>query len=177
MQLTRTIIAALSPAILLGGCATLEDVPTARVGSAQLKQANGVPAGTVQLYQANGELRISGAFAGLRAGSHGFHLHTTGRCDAPDFTTAGGHLNPTGAEHGTQNPNGAHLGDLPNLIINANGTGNITATVSENEDAALAAIFDADGTAVMIHQGPDDYVSDPAGDAGPRIACGIIRSS
>ena len=177
MTFTRTALAALTGAALLTGCATLEDVPTARVASAQLLKSNGVPAGTVQFYRANGELRVSGAFAGLPAGTHGFHLHTTGRCDAPDFTSAGGHLNPAGNEHGSENPRGSHLGDLPNLVINANGTGNITATVSMDADFATGAIFDADGTAAMIHQGADDYVSDPAGDAGPRIACGIVSST
>ena len=170
-------ILAIAAVTSLAGCAAYGDLPTQRDGSAQLRFANGLPAGTVQLYQAGGELKISGAFAGMEQGAKGFHLHTVGLCEAPSFTSAGGHLNPTGNEHGTENPLGSHLGDLPNLAIASNGTGNITATVSADPETALEAIFDADGSAVMIHAGPDDYTTDPAGDAGPRIACGVIDRS
>ena len=175
-RLNRLALLAL-PALALTGCATYGELPTDRVASAELRFANGLPAGTAQLYRAGGELRISGAFAGLEAGPHGFHLHTTGRCDAPDFTSAGGHLNPTGAEHGSENPQGSHLGDLPNLQIAGNGTGSTTATISDDPAMAEAAIFDADGTAVMIHAGADDYMSDPAGAAGSRVACGVLTRS
>ena len=167
-------IALAATPLALGACTTYGDLPTDRVASADLRFANGLPAGTAQIYRAGGELRISGAFAGLSEGQHGFHLHTTGSCEAPDFTSAGGHLNPTGAEHGSANPQGSHLGDLPNLQVNANGTGSISATISDMPDMAEAAIFDGDGTAVMIHAGADDYVSDPAGDAGSRVACGVV---
>jgi Cu-Zn family superoxide dismutase len=172
--MNKALLTALPAALALGACTTIGDLPADREGSAQLRFANGLPAGTAQLYVSGGELRISGAFAGLTPGEHGFHLHTTGKCEAPGFTSAGGHLNPAGNEHGLNNPAGSHLGDLPNLEIASNGTGSITATISDDPDQALAAIFDADGAAVMIHAGADDYVSDPAGDAGSRVACGVL---
>lgn len=163
-------------AALLAGCTTLSDVPTSRVGQATLSFANGLPAGTAQLLRDGSGLRIAVAATGMTPGAHGFHLHTTGRCEAPGFTSAGGHLNPDGRKHGSQAPGGAHLGDLPNLQIGASGSGGATEAVAGGE-AALAAIFDADGTAVVIHADPDDYVTDPAGNAGDRIACGVLRRS
>lgn len=173
--MTKIALLAMPALIALAGCTTYSEVPADRLGSANLAFANGLPAGTVQIYSsASGDLRMSGAFAGLDAGEHGFHLHTTGRCDAPGFQSAGGHLNPTGQKHGSENPDGSHLGDLPNLSVASDGTGTATVTISRNTPEALAAIFDNDGTAVMIHAGPDDYRSDPAGDAGSRVACGIV---
>lgn len=160
--------------LTLTGCEAIGDIPTADVASAQLRNASGEQLGTARLYEAGGELRMAAAVSGIGQGEHGFHLHTTGRCDAPDFQSAGGHLNPMGREHGTQNPDGSHLGDLPNLRANVAGAATITATVSDDVPGALAAIFDGDGTAVMIHAGPDDYRSDPAGDAGSRVACGVL---
>jgi Cu-Zn family superoxide dismutase len=151
-------------------------MPTERVGQATLSFANGLPAGTAQLYRDGGGLRIGVAATGLTPGAHGFHLHTTGRCEAPGFTSAGGHLNPDGRKHGAQASGGAHLGDLPNLQVGANGSGTATESIAGGE-AALAAIFDADGTAVVIHANPDDYVTDPTGNAGDRIACGVLRRS
>ena len=112
---------------------------------------------------------------GMSPGEHGFHLHTTGKCTAPDFTSAGGHLNPGNNTHGSMSPGGQHLGDMPNLTIAANGTGRAEVQLEGNATDVLADIFDADGTAVVVHEGPDDYRTDPAGDAGSRIACGVIK--
>ena len=173
----QTIAASFASIALMGtaACATYSEVPTDRAAEARLSYANGLPAGTAQFYVTGaGELRVTGAFAGLSEGPHGFHLHTIGSCEAPGFQSAGGHLNPYSREHGTDNPAGAHLGDLPNLTAADDGTARITAVVSDDADDALAAIFDGDGTAVMIHAGADDYSSDPAGDAGARIACGVV---
>lgn len=173
---THAAIAALATmAASLAACATYSDLPTGRVAEAQLSYANGLPAGNVQFFlTGSGELRATGAFAGLSEGAHGFHLHTTGLCEGPGFQSAGGHLNPANREHGTDNPAGAHLGDLPNLDASDQGTARITVTIARDGAAALDELFDPDGTAVMVHAGPDDYASDPAGDAGARIACGIV---
>ncbi|MBY6015438.1 superoxide dismutase family protein [Qipengyuania gaetbuli] len=162
-------------AFVLGGCSTLSDLPTDRVGQASLTLANGVPAGTAQLLSNGTTVSIAIAVTGIEPGPHGFHLHTTGKCEAPGFTSAGGHLNPAGRQHGSENPSGKHLGDLPNLVVGANGTATAEFDLLGTRDQVLADIFDADGTAVMIHAGPDDYRSDPAGDAGSRIACGVLR--
>ncbi|HYH82849.1 MAG TPA: superoxide dismutase family protein [Longimicrobium sp.] len=109
-------------------------------------------------------------------GVHGTHLHATGRCDAPEFTTAGPHLNPTNRQHGMRNPQGPHLGDLPNLVVSANGRGRIEATVRGSLTAGQAPLFDADGTALVVHATADDYVTDPSGNSGARIACGVMAA-
>ena len=112
---------------------------------------------------------------GLPPGAKGFHLHQTGLCDAPDFLSAGGHLNPLGKTHGVMSVGGAHLGDLPNLPVAQNGAVKIAAPIKANSAEAEAWLFDADGTAAIVHEKPDDYVSDPSGGAGPRIACAILK--
>ena len=167
-------IAALGLGLSLAGCESIQQLPTERLGSATLTRANGVPAGTAQLYGNGTEVSISIALAGLEPGVHGVHLHTTGSCVAPDFTSAGGHLNPTNNQHGTQNPAGAHLGDLPNATIGASGTGTVSATLRGTRDQILSAIYDADGTAVVVHATADDYRTDPSGNAGSRVACGVL---
>ncbi len=159
----------------LAGCTSVGQVPTARVGQATLSFASGLPAGTAQLYADGVGLRLAVAATGLTPGAHGFHLHSTGKCEAPGFASAGGHLNPAGRRHGTAAAGGAHLGDLPNLTVGANGSGAASEALPGSADAALAAIFDADGTAVVIHADPDDYRTDPAGNAGARVACGVLR--
>jgi len=115
---------------------------------------------------------------GLAPGFHGFHIHTTGRCDAPGFMTAGGHLNPTGAAHP------AHAGDLPSLLVNADGTGELAATTDR---FSIVDLSDADGSAVIVHSGPDNFANIPprygtpdqetlnTGDSGTRVACGVVH--
>lgn len=154
----------------LAACTTLGDIPTAQVASATLRQGNGAPAGTVILARAGDRMTINVALAG----QHGMHLHTVGRCDAPDFTSAGGHLNPAGRQHGHDNPAGSHLGDLPNITVANNGAGAASAELKGTAATLESTLFDADGTAVVIHAGADDYRTDPAGNAGARIACGVL---
>lgn len=166
---------ALLPAILaLGACATAGQLPTSRLASASLKQANGLPAGTAQLLNNGGTVTLSLALVGLSKGDHGVHLHTTGTCEAPGFTSAGGHLNPGNMQHGTKNPAGHHLGDLPNVAIGGSGAGTLSVDLSGTPDELMAELFDADGSAIVVHAGPDDYVSDPSGNSGSRIACGKL---
>lgn len=160
--------------VALAGCSTLSDLPTERLGQAQLSFANGVPAGTAQLLWNGETVSLAIAATGLEPGEHGFHLHTTGRCEAPGFTSAGGHLNPAGREHGSLNPKGAHMGDMPNLSVGASRSASTEVDLPGSRDVVLSSIFDTDGTAVVIHAGPDDYRSDPAGDAGSRVACGVF---
>lgn len=162
------------PLVALTGCETLDQVPTGRVGQATIQLANGVPAGTAQLLDNGSQVTLSVAVAGMTQGTHGIHLHMTGSCTAPEFTSAGGHLNPGMKQHGTENPAGSHLGDLPNLVVGASGTGTVTATLHGTRAEVLAQIFDADGTAVVVHANADDYRTDPSGNSGTRIACGVL---
>ncbi|SFE86319.1 superoxide dismutase family protein [Alteribacillus iranensis] len=108
---------------------------------------------------------------------HGFHIHETGACEAPDFKSAGGHFNPEDTEHGTESDGGPHAGDLPNITTDENGEVseeivNDKVTLMEGEDNSL---LKEDGTALVIHAGADDHQSQPSGDAGDRIACGVIE--
>lgn len=160
---------------ILTACASVRDLPTKRVASATLRQGNGLPAGTAVLTAASDRLTLSLALVGLPAGSKGMHLHMVGRCDAPDFVSAGGHLNPAGRKHGTDNPAGSHLGDLPNIVVNANGTAAASAQLTGSRAELEASLFDADGTAIVVHAGPDDYKTDPSGNSGARIACGVLN--
>ena len=160
--------------LALAGCQTIGELPTERLGQATIRLANGLPGGTAQLYASGTGVTLSIAVAGMTPGTHGIHLHTTGACDAPEFTTAGGHLNPGMKQHGMENPAGAHLGDLPNLIVGSSGTGTVSATLNGTREQVLAQLFDADGTAVVVHANPDDYKTDPSGNSGTRIACGVL---
>ena len=162
---------------LLGGCTTLGDLPTAKLATATLRTASGLPAGTALLTAAGDKLTLTIAVAGLPAGQHGVHLHMIGRCDASDFVSAGGHLNPGARQHGAQNPAGSHLGDLPNLVIDALGKGALSVELGVPREAALAALFDSDGSAIVIHAAADDYKTDPTGNSGARIACGVLQRS
>jgi len=170
----RAIALALPFAAALAGCQTVDEVPNERLGQATLRLASGLPGGTAQLLASGTQVNISIAVVGLSPGVHGVHLHMTGSCEAPDFASAGGHLNPGGHQHGTSNPAGSHLGDLPNVTVGSNGTGTVSATLPGTREAVLAQLFDGDGTAVVVHAGPDDYRTDPSGNSGGRIACGVL---
>lgn len=167
-----TLIAATA---LVSACTSLGEVPDRRLASATLSQANGSPAGTVIVTAAGDKVRIAIAVVGLPQGPHGMHLHTVGKCEAPGFTSAGPHLNPHSAQHGTANPAGSHLGDLPNITASSLGAGAISATLPGTRADLEAALFDADGTAVVVHADADDYRTDPSGNSGMRIACGVLK--
>ncbi|MBX7458898.1 superoxide dismutase family protein [Qipengyuania sp. 1NDH17] len=171
----RIALTVATSALALAGCTSLDSIPTERVGEVSLSFANGLPAGTGQLLSDGRTISLAVAATGLEPGEHGFHLHTTGKCTAPDFKSAGGHLNPAGNEHGSLNPQGKHLGDLPNLVIGASRSASTEIDLGADTRALRETLFDADGTAVVIHEGADDYRSDPAGDAGSRVACGVLR--
>ena len=160
---------------LLSGCTSLGELPTAKLATARLVHANGVPAGTAILTAAGDRLTLSIAVTGLSVGPHGMHLHMTGRCEGPGFTSAGGHLNPAARQHGMHNPAGSHLGDLPNIVIDRHGKGVLSVELNSARSEAEAALFDADGTALVIHASADDYKTDPTGNSGARIACGVLE--
>lgn len=112
----------------------------------------------------------------LPAGTHGFHIHETGACEQPDFESAGGHYNPTDANHGFDDPEGPHAGDMENIEVAEDGTINteVTADMVTMEEDQETTLYPEGGTALVIHSGADDYESQPSGDAGERIACGVI---
>jgi Cu-Zn family superoxide dismutase len=147
-----------------------------RSATAEMRSASGVRHGTLTLEPTAAGVRISGALTGVPGGTHGIHFHQVGRCDTPDFATAGPHLNPTGAQHGLENPRGPHAGDLPNVWANAAGQMVVdiaTPRVTLGSDRPTG-LFDADDTALVIHANADDQRADPAGNSGERIACGVI---
>jgi Cu-Zn family superoxide dismutase len=143
---------------------------------APIRNAQGATVGTVMLHAVPGGTQVMVRASGLTPGNHGTHLHTVGRCDAPDFTTAGPHWNPTSKEHGMENPRGWHQGDLPNLTVGADGTGTLEFIVPVPYGPGQG-MMDADGSALVIHAGADDMRTDPAGNSGARIACAVIPGS
>jgi superoxide dismutase, Cu-Zn family len=196
------VTAALAVLLVAVACERRADVPPAQpmegppehpVMPAEQGVAPGAPAGglIVELVNRQGEnvggarieregegVRISIRVSGLTPNQeHGLHFHETGQCDPPDFQSAGGHFNPHGAQHGFQNPAGPHAGDLPNLRANAEGVADTAfvaqfATLTPNVDQSLLR---QGGTALVVHARPDDYRTDPSGNSGDRIACGVIR--
>lgn len=167
-------LSALVASLALAGCQTMDEAPASLVGEASLMAANGTPAGTARLFDTGSEVTLSVSLSALPEGTHGVHLHTTGACEAPSFTSAGPHLNPANRQHGFENPQGAHLGDLPNAMVDASGNATVSATLHGTPATVLQQIFDADGTAVVVHATADDYRTDPAGNSGGRIACGVL---
>lgn len=126
--------------------------------------------------RSDGTVRMDLKVTGLPAGTHAAHIHEVGKCEAPDFKSAGGHFNPGSKHHGHKNPQGWHAGDLPNIVVGKNGKGTLS---WGTQDVTLAAdaensVFRSGGTSIVIHALPDDEMTDPAGNAGGRIACGVI---
>jgi Cu-Zn family superoxide dismutase len=141
---------------------------------AMLQTADGQPAGRATAAEAPGGLAITLNVEGLAPGEHGVHVHTTGSCEPPKFESAGGHWNPTERQHGLDNPQGHHAGDMPNLTVAADGTGTLEYTLA---GATLAGLLDADGSAFVVHAMGDDQKTDPSGDSGDRIACGVFSAT
>jgi superoxide dismutase, Cu-Zn family len=142
-----------------------------------LKTAQGADAGTAVLKQEKGYIMVKLDLKGLPPGEHGIHVHQNAKCDAPDFTTAGGHFNPDQKKHGINNPDGHHNGDIPiNLNVKADGTDKISVKVPgiSLDPSAPNSVFANGGTSLIIHAKADDMMTDPSGNSGPRIACGVI---
>jgi superoxide dismutase, Cu-Zn family len=143
--------------------------------SADIVDSAGKKVGEAILEQHGGSVQISATFRGLPPGPHAFHIHEVGKCDPP-FESAGAHVNPTGKQHGKDNPAGPHGGDLPNLEVPSSGGVKFDVTVKGlSLDGGPAGLLDADGAALVVHEGADDYKSDPAGNSGKRLACGVIQ--
>jgi Cu-Zn family superoxide dismutase len=143
--------------------------------AAPLRNAEGQVLGMAIFTQEAQGVRISVTVKGLSPGEHGIHIHSVGKCEPPDFLSAGPHFNPTNKKHGLTNPEGPHAGDLPNLFVSEDGsavyehiTDRVTLTPGE------LSLFDEDGSSLVIHAGPDDQMTDPAGNSGARVLCGVI---
>ena len=139
-----------------------------------LVNATGQSIGSVRAWQTTGGVSFHIEASGLPHGVHGVHVHAVGRCEGPDFASAGSHWNPAGKKHGLNNPAGPHAGDMPNVEVAANGVLSATVVLA---GASMASLLDADGAALLIHAGADDYITDPSGNSGARIACAVIHPS
>ena len=162
--------------LAISGLVLMTAPVTAQSAKAALKNADGKDVGTAELAQTPSGVLISLAVKGLPAGEHALHIHAVGKCEPP-FTSAGGHFNPGSKKHGLMAPEGHHAGDMPNLHIPA--TGEIAVEVLNAavtlEKGKPNSVFGPDGTAIVVHAGKDDYKTDPTGEAGGRIACGVIQ--
>lgn len=155
---------------------TASSTPKPLTATAELKDKDGNTVASVALTEQSGGVRIVLTATKLPAGQHGWHIHAVGKCDAPDFTTAGGHFNPDGKQHGTLNPQGPHAGDLGNLTAGADGTARAELAAKVTLAPGSASLLKPDGTAIVIHAGIDDDKTDPAGNSGARIACGVVKA-
>jgi Cu-Zn family superoxide dismutase len=155
---------------LVAGCSTVAEPQGGP--PMPLINASGQTIGTVRAWQTAGGVTFRINASGLPHGVHGVHVHAVGKCDPPDFASAGPHWNPTGKKHGMSNPAGPHAGDLPNVVVKANGVLGATLVLSA---ASMSSLIDADGAALVIHAAADDNMTDPSGNSGARIACAVLQ--
>jgi len=170
----RSLAIAASFTVALAGCASMQS-GTDSTATADIKNSGGQSVGTATLTQVPGGVRIVIDAKSLPPGAHAVHIHEIGKCEGPAFTTSGGHFNPERKQHGTMNARGAHAGDLPNMSVDGLGNGRLeTVTDRVTLGAGASSVFDADGSAIVIHAASDDFKTDPTGNAGGRIGCGVI---
>jgi superoxide dismutase, Cu-Zn family len=152
-------------------------VTETRAATAELRDSTGAVVGTARMSaDSNGTIRLVLHVDRMTPGAHGVHFHSVGNCTpAGGFSAAGPHHNPLNRKHGLQNPDGPHAGDLPNLTVGANGSGDLdTETARATLRSGPATLLDADGSAIVVHAGEDDQRTDPAGNSGARVACGVV---
>lgn len=172
----------LLPLVAIGALVAMVASPVVSAGPARhavaaFVDADGAAVGWARLVEdARGTVHVNAHVEGLAPGRHGIHIHAVGAC-APTFAAAGGHLNPGGRQHGLDNPDGPHAGDLPNLIVNGEGVGHLNATTDRvTLGGGVAALFDIDGSALIIHANEDDQVTNATnGNSGARVACAVIQ--
>jgi Cu-Zn family superoxide dismutase len=162
-------------AVTVAACATGGNGPSAAAAGAELRDASGTVRARARAVEVGQGVRLRIEAAGMAPGAYGAHVHAVGRCEAPDFASAGSHWNPTGRQHGKDNPQGMHMGDLPNLTVGSDGRGSLEYVVQNARlNSGANPLLDADGAAVVIHAAADDYRTDPSGNSGARVACGVL---
>jgi superoxide dismutase, Cu-Zn family len=179
VKMRRSIIATAFAAIAVVACALQDGPSTDTVAEvrAVIRDLSGRQVAIGSISEADG-VRVRVEAAGMAAGTYGLHIHTVGRCEPPSFSSAGPHWNPTAQQHGSLNPLGAHLGDLPNLSVDAGGSGTVEFSIAGGSlRRGEEALIDGDGAALVIHAAPDDYRTDPSGNSGDRIACGVLEQA
>ncbi len=181
MQRTTVSLIAITAATFVSACAHAP-APLNRVAVAYatIADAAGASKATVEMWQdAESVVHVEVQTIGLPTGPHGIHFHAVGSCESTSagaFAAAGAHYNPLGRQHGLDNPAGPHGGDAPNLTVNADGTGHASFTTDRiSLTDGSTSLFDADGSSIVIHAAADDQISQPAGNSGARIACGVVR--
>jgi len=176
----RRLALTIGACAILAGCAMNDQdmgPPDAPAGSARadLRDANGRAMGEATAVQDGETIRVRIEGISMPPGGHGAHVHTVGSCAAPSFESAGPHWNPSGAMHGKDNPVGMHKGDLPNIAIGTDGRATLEYAIDYARiEGGGKPMLDADGAALVIHAAPDDYRTDPSGNSGARIACGVF---
>jgi superoxide dismutase, Cu-Zn family len=164
----------LTASLLIGGLTLASPAVAVGQASAVLKDANGKDVGKATLTVNPSGVLVSLDLTAVPPGEHAFHIHAVGKCEPPDFKSAGPHFNPDQTKHGYMNAEGPHAGDMPNLHVPTDGKLQVEILVPNVTLSGEAPLLDADGAALVIHAGADDYKTDPAGNSGDRIACGVI---
>ena len=163
--------------LLMAGCASSTSMSGGKAARADLVDAAGKPSGSATIRESADGLWLDVSVKGVAPGAHGLHVHAVGKCDAPDFASAGGHWNPTAHQHGKKNPQGPHAGDAPNLIADAKGAGRLKTWLGAGMISGGATpLLDTDGAAVVLHADADDEMTDPSGKSGKRVLCGVLRA-
>jgi superoxide dismutase, Cu-Zn family len=176
------LFATVATFLVVGACASVQQIGNAvSRGQVLMYNAGGSLIGTGDIWQdKNNVVHVDIATISLPAGTHGIHFHEVGKCEGgttPAFSTAGAHYNPMGMEHGLQNPRGPHAGDNPNIVIPATGVGAVSFTTNRvTLTPGPTTLFDSDGSSLVIHASADDQMTNPAGNSGARIACGVVRA-
>jgi superoxide dismutase, Cu-Zn family len=162
-------------AMALVALASTAQAQTSKPVKAMLMDTSGKAIGTATIRQTSHSLQLRIKAKGLEPGEKGLHIHAVGKCEAPKFVSAGPHWNPDGKQHGRDNPMGSHAGDMPNLVVNAKGRGSLTFDLHGAKMVGEGGLMDADGSALVIHAKADDYKTDPTGNSGDRIVCGVFK--
>jgi Cu-Zn family superoxide dismutase len=160
--------------LVLGGCASSSGQLGTLVGRVRFVNTGGAPAGDASLFAVPDGIRIIATLPSLGDRDHGFHFHSVGECQRPTFESAGPHFNPTSKQHGRLNPNGPHAGDLPNID---RGRTKVNMTMTGIRLDGVGGLLDADGAALVVHANGDDLKTDPSGNSGARIICGIVEAA
>jgi Cu-Zn family superoxide dismutase len=172
----RSALSAIAILAALSGCMSsgTSSTNSGSTATAQVRDAGGNSLGTLTISETGTGLLTSGTLRGLTPGTHGIHLHAVGLCVAP-FASAGGHWNPLSRQHGMNNPQGPHMGDMMNIDVGADGSATVSVRTPGGTLHGTNPLLDSDGASVVVHAAADDYHTDPAGNSGARVACGVVQ--